>query len=58
MTTQTYAHIYKAPKKTWKLIISRSAEITAEHVMIEYQVESKTEAKRLAKAHGAKAWNY
>ena len=53
-----YAHIYKAPKKTWKLIISRSAEITAEYVVIEYQVQSKTEAKRIAKEYGAKAWNY
>ena len=53
-----YAHIYKAPKKTWKLIISRSAEITAEHVVIEYQVESKTEAKRIAKANGAIPWNF
>ena len=58
MATQTYAHIYKARNKTWKLIISRSAEITAEHVVIEYQVESKTEAKRIAREYGAKAWNY
>jgi hypothetical protein len=53
-----YAHIYKSPKKTWKLIISRSAEITAEFVVIEYQVASKTEAKRIAKEYGAKPWNY
>ena len=53
-----YAHIYRAPKKTWKLIISRSAEIIAEYVVIEYQVESKTEAKKIAKEYGAKPWNY
>jgi hypothetical protein len=53
-----YAHIYRAPKKTWKLILSTSPMITAEYVVIEYQVESKTEAKRIAKEHGAKAWNY
>jgi hypothetical protein len=53
-----YSHIYRAPKKTWKLIISKSAEITAEHVIIEFIVNSKTEAKKIAKQYDAKAWNY
>lgn len=53
-----YAHIYKGKNKTWNLIISRSAEITAQHVVIEYNVPSKNDAKRIAKEYGAKAWNY
>jgi hypothetical protein len=32
--------------------------ITAEFVIAEYNVTSKPEAKRIAKEHGAKAWNY
>ena len=53
-----YAHIYKGKNKTWNLIISRSAEITAEHVVIEYNVATKPEAKRIAKEYNAKPWNY
>jgi len=52
------AHIYRAPKKTWKLIISRSAEISAEFVVIEYTFHQKRHAKQFAKEYGAKAWNY
>jgi hypothetical protein len=58
MATQTYAHIYKARNKTWNLILSNSPMITAEFVIAEYNVTSKPEAKRIAKEHGAKAWNY
>ena len=58
MTTQTYAHIYKARNKTWSLILSTSPMITAEFVIAEYNVTSKPEAKRIAKEHGAKPWNY
>jgi hypothetical protein len=32
--------------------------IRAEFVIAEYNVTSKSEAKRIAKEHGAKAWNY
>jgi hypothetical protein len=32
--------------------------IRAEFVIAEYNVASKSEAKRIAKEHGAKAWNY
>jgi hypothetical protein len=53
-----YAHIYKGKNKTWNLIISRSAAITAEHVVIGYNVPSKVDAKRIAKEYNAKAWNY
>ena len=53
-----FAHIYKGKNKTWNLIISRSAAITAEHIVIEYNVPSKIDAKRIAKEYNAKAWNY
>ena len=53
-----FAHIYKGKNKTWNLIISRSAAITAEHIVIEYNVPSKIDAKRIAKEYDAKAWNY
>ena len=58
MTTQTYAHIYKACNKTWNLILSTCPMIRAEFVIAEYNVASKPEAKRIAKEHGAKPWNY
>jgi hypothetical protein len=53
-----FAHIYKARNKTWNLILSTSPMIRAEFVIVEYNVASKAEAKRIAKANNAKAWNY
>jgi hypothetical protein len=53
-----YAHIYKGRNKQWMLILSRSAAITAEHVISETAYATKPEAKRAAKDANAKAWNY
>jgi len=53
-----YAHIYKCKNKTWNLILSTGPMIRAEFVIIEYNVPSKVDAKRIAKEYNAKAWNY
>lgn len=53
-----YAHIYKSRNKQWMLILSRSAAITAEHVISETAYATKPEAKRAAKAANATPWNY
>jgi hypothetical protein len=53
-----YAHIYKGRNKQWILILSRSAAITADHVISETAYATKPEAKRAAKDANATPWNY
>jgi hypothetical protein len=52
-----YAHIYNAPGKKTRLFLTTGPSIS-EGVLSEQLFDSKAEAKRAAKAVGAKAWNF
>jgi hypothetical protein len=52
-----YAHIYTAPGKRFRLFITISPTIS-EGVVSEQLFGDKSEAKKAAKAAGAKAWNF
>ena len=53
------AHLFKS-KGQWQLIISKSpiGEINGDNVISQTAFDSKVEAKKAAKAIGAKPWNY
>lgn len=52
-----YAHIYNAPGKKFRLFLTPGPSIS-EGVESEQLFDSKADAKKAAKAAGAKAWNF
>ena len=54
------AHIFKAKGGIWTLILSKSphGQINGDNVISETPYANKVEAKKAAKAAGAKPWNY
>lgn len=52
-----YAHIFNAPGKKVRLIITTGPTVS-EGVVSEQIFDSKAEAKKAAKAAGAKPWNF
>lgn len=54
---KTYAHIYNAPKKQVRLMITTGPAID-NGVISEQLVDTKKEAKKLAKDAGATPYNY
>jgi hypothetical protein len=52
-----YAHIYRAAGKKVRLILSTGPSIS-EGIVSEALFDSKADAKKAAKAAGAKAWNF
>jgi hypothetical protein len=52
-----YAHIYNAPCKKFRLFLTTGPSIS-EGVVSEQLFDAKAEAKKAAKAAGAKAWNF
>jgi hypothetical protein len=52
-----YAHIYNAPGKKARLFLTTGPSLS-EGVVSEQLFDSKADAKKAAKAAGAKAWNF
>lgn len=52
-----YAHIFKAPGKTWQLYITDTPSLQGAGLPA-HTSTSKAELKQIAKALNAKAWNY
>lgn len=52
-----YAHIYNTPGRKFRLFITTGPALS-DGVVSEQIFDSKAEAKKVAKAAGAQAWNY
>lgn len=53
------AHFFNAPKKAFTLILSQDARPIGEEIRLEgTKAEAKAKALEIAKARGAKPWNF